>query len=329
MASPWPPGFERIPDEDWTRQPVQELARAYDTVEQHGWYDNLDHTADQVNAFLDEGDILLDYSGGTGILVDRLLKRGLGEIGVLNVDSSPKFLRLCLEKFRQEERVAMRRIPYLQEESRLAYVDEVLDDVILDRGVDAVTSTNAIHLYHGLVETLASWARVMKPAGRAFVQSGNIDRGGRPEDRWIIDRTIEAISDEARSIVRSRPRFQPYRSRLDDEAWMAAHGDYRDKVFPPIRGLEHYESAFDEAGFDVLETEHRPIKARVDEWVAFLSAYDDAVVGWIGGAEKVTDVEPPEEAVEDRRALLEDAAERVFGGDVFEAEWTYWTLAPR
>src|SRR5438128_7603009 len=34
----WPAGFARIPDEDWTRQPVDVFGLRYDTVENHGWY---------------------------------------------------------------------------------------------------------------------------------------------------------------------------------------------------------------------------------------------------------------------------------------------------
>ena len=46
--SVWPHGFRAIPDEDWSTQPLGELARKYDTVEGHGWYDNLDRTVEQI-----------------------------------------------------------------------------------------------------------------------------------------------------------------------------------------------------------------------------------------------------------------------------------------
>ena len=75
----------------------------YDTVENHGSYSNLDYTVEQIGEYVRKGDILIDYSGGTGILAKRLLDRlGSKEVGIVIVDSSPKFLRLALEKFRDE-----------------------------------------------------------------------------------------------------------------------------------------------------------------------------------------------------------------------------------
>src|SRR6185437_169176 len=71
----WPEGFLRIPDEDWVAQPVDAFGLQYDTVENHGWYRNLDPTVEQMARVLRDGDILIDYSGGTGILLDRLLLR--------------------------------------------------------------------------------------------------------------------------------------------------------------------------------------------------------------------------------------------------------------
>src|SRR5439155_22857220 len=66
-AFAWPPGVERIPDEEWTRQPVDSFGLKYDTVENHGWYSNLDPTVEQLAGALKDGSLLLDYSGGTGI----------------------------------------------------------------------------------------------------------------------------------------------------------------------------------------------------------------------------------------------------------------------
>src|SRR5690606_13618802 len=40
----WPAGFARAPSEDWVLQPVDEFGLAYDSVERHGWYRNLDLT---------------------------------------------------------------------------------------------------------------------------------------------------------------------------------------------------------------------------------------------------------------------------------------------
>ena len=87
----WPSDFVRIPVEEWGRRPIEELALKYDTVEAHGWYRNLEPTVAALQAFLNDGDVLLDYSARTGILASRLLTED-ADFGILLVDSSPKFL---------------------------------------------------------------------------------------------------------------------------------------------------------------------------------------------------------------------------------------------
>jgi hypothetical protein len=72
------------------------------------WYRNLDPTVEDLARHLEDGDLLVDYSGGTGILLDRLNLRIFDrQVGTLIVDSSPKF-RVALDKFGDEERVAFR-----------------------------------------------------------------------------------------------------------------------------------------------------------------------------------------------------------------------------
>lgn len=46
MASVWPVEVARIPNKPWVSQPLEDLALNYDTVENHGWYANLDLTVD-------------------------------------------------------------------------------------------------------------------------------------------------------------------------------------------------------------------------------------------------------------------------------------------
>ena len=62
---PWPAGFIRNPDEEWARAPLATLAQKYDRVESHGWYDNLDPTVEELDAWMGDGRVLVDYSGGT------------------------------------------------------------------------------------------------------------------------------------------------------------------------------------------------------------------------------------------------------------------------
>lgn len=326
MAFSWPPGFPRVPDEDWTRAPVDSLAAKYDRVEKHGWYANLDPTVEDLAGRLREGDVMLDYSGGTGILIDRLLKaRPALSFGVVNVDSSPKFLALALQKLGSEPRVAFRLLRYLKEEKRLQLLDEVLERPMLARGVDVLASANAVHLYYDLPDTLRSWLRVLRPGGHVHVQSGNIAAAG-PEGRWIIDETVDAIGHAARALVREDPRWSPYRGVLDDAKRMAEHDAVRRKFFLPARPLSFYVDALEEAGFVDVQVRTRPVRARTKEWYEFLQVYHEGVLGWVGGSERVEGQAPSEAALRDRKDLMWEALRRVVDGkDEFDATWTYVT----
>jgi SAM-dependent methyltransferase len=331
VAFQWPDGFERIPDEPWTREPVEALARNYDTVENHGWYSNLDHSVEQITHYARRGDILIDYSGGTGILARRLLDRlGSREVGIIIVDSSPKFLRLALEKFQSDERLAFRHIRYLRDEGRIQKVDEVLGDSVRERGVDGILSTNAIHLYFGLEETVRAWRSVLRPSGRLFIQSGNIRHPELPEDQWIIDETVDHIHRHAIEIVRSDPRYAAHRDVLAEPDYMADHDRLRKKYFLPVRPLAHYLDVLRSEGFEIGSVEHRRIPARVSEWYDFLSVYHEGVLGWFGGAEKITGKAAPPQVIEDRLSLMREALQSLFG-DAFEfgASWTYVSCEPR
>ena len=99
MKFTWPDGFLRYLDEPWATADLETLALKYDSVEQHGWYSNLDLSVEQIADGLNDGDVLIDYSGGTGILLDRVFTQRPGlACGAIIADSSPKFLRLALSK---------------------------------------------------------------------------------------------------------------------------------------------------------------------------------------------------------------------------------------
>jgi SAM-dependent methyltransferase len=320
----WPPGFPRVPADDWVERPPETLALKYDTVQDHGWYRNLDPTVDRLAAILRPGDLLLDYSGGTGILAERLLAALPDlELGILIVDASPKFLRVALDKLGGDGRLAFRLIRYLDEQRRLQTLQEALEPALLRRGVDAIASTNAIHLYYDLDHTVASWRQLLRPGGRVHVQSGNIGVPDLLGGAWIIDETVGAINGAAEELVRTGERWAAYHPGLDDPERRARYAALRERFFLPVRPLRHYLDALEGAGFRILQVEHRPIEASAADWTAFLATYHEGVLGWVGGSERIEGVPATEEAVADRLELLAASVERVFAGPTFEAVWTY------
>ena len=237
------------------------------------------------------------------------------------VDSSPKFLRIALDRFRSDDRVAFRRLRYLKEERRLQYVDEVLPPGFT---ADALASTNAIHLYDELESTLRAWTRVLRPGAMARINSGNIRNPRARENEWIIDDTVYLAHEAASGIVRADERYAPYRAVLDDDERLRPYLDYRDRVFLAPRPLDYYLDVLRAAGFEIAEVTERTIEAEVDEWYEFLAAYADAVLGWVGGSAKVDGEGASEEAAADRLRLLRESLAVVFGGrSTFDCCWTY------
>ena len=323
----WPEGFTRIPDDDWTRAPLSESGLAYDHVNEHGWYSNLDQTVEQLAAYLDDGDVLIDYSGGTGILVDRLRLRIFQRaVGVIVVDASGKFLRVAHEKYKDDPRFAARLLRFIKDEKRLQTLDEVLGPEMLQRGVAAIVAANAIHLYPDLDEVAQAWVRALRPRGRVFVNSGNLRNPSAKPGEWILDETVWVIDDLAESLVRSDPRYESYRAALDDPERMRAHRAHRDRVFLRPRPLAYYTDALTRNGLTITGIDQATIVAAVDDWFELMTAYHDAVLGWVGGTRRVEGQEPSEAAVQDRLALMRHAIETIFGGRrTFNACWTYIT----
>lgn len=320
----WPTSFERIPDAEWTRLEIAELAKKYDTVENHGWYRNLDPTVDALAAELAGPGLHVDYSAGTAIFLDRIRAAHPNlPLSTVLVDGSPKFLRLALEKYKADARVAFRLLPYVKDEKRLRRLDEVLP-VDLHGQVDLVTSTNAIHLYYAMDQTLSSWRRCLRPGGVVLVQSGNIDNPAAAGDAWIIDRTVEELQPHARSLVESDAQYAVFRDALHDDARMAKYDQLRRKYFLPVRPLEFYVQKLCDAGFEVTSAEAKSIEASTEEWFEFLAAYHEGVLGWAGGAPKVSGEQPSDELLGLRRSLLRDALYALMRGQPsFIANWTY------
>ncbi len=323
----WPEGFDRIPDDEWTHAPLSEAGLAYDHVDEHGWYDNLNPSVDQLAAHLQPGDILVDYSGGTGILLDRLRLRIFDRaVGTIVVDASAKFLRVAHEKYKDDPRFAARLLRFVKEEKRLQSLDEVLGPEMLARGVDAIAAVNAIHLYPDLDEVASAWERALKPGGKLFINSGNLRNPSAKPGEWILDETVWVMNDLAESLVRSDPEYAQYRGVLDDTERLAAHHAHRDRVFLQPRPLGYYTDALERNGLAVTDISQATIVADVNEWFELMTAYHEAVLGWVGGTKRIEGEDPSEEAVRDRLKIMRHALGTIFGArESFKACWTYIT----
>ena len=100
------------------------------------------------------------------------------------------------------------------------------------------------------------------------------------------------VGDLAEGLVRTDPAYAAYRAELDDAERMAAHAEFRDKVFRHPRPLDVYLETFELAGLKVESVREASIEARVGEWYELLATYSDAVLGWVGGTEKIDGAAP-------------------------------------
>jgi SAM-dependent methyltransferase len=309
--------FQPVPAQAWTGASVDPFARAYDELQHHTWYRNLDPTVEEAGRWLRGGGRLIDYSGGTGILEERLLPRMPDTAGVLNVDASPKFLRLALDKFGADPRCAFRLLEYLPAPRRLQTLAECAPGLPL---VDGIVCANAIHLYPDVPGTAASWHAALRGGGRLHVQSGNIARAG--SRAWVIDATVAAAHEQAKRLVQEDGRWKAHRGVLADAPRMAQYAEVSKRYFLPIRPLPQYEAWLRESGFAIEQVRHRDVEVRLDEWTRFLSVYHEGVLPWVGGTAKVDGREPTPQAIQDRQELLAEAL-RLAVGPSFTAEWTY------
>lgn len=325
-AGIWPDGFDRIPiGEPWVSAAVEDSARAYDDVKHHGWYSNLRPTLDDVTGVLHDGDLVIDYSAGTGIFTEEVLRCHAGrQLGVLLVDASPKFLRFALGKLQGDHRTAYRCLRFLKDERRLQRLDDVIPEPLRSRGFDGLYCTNAIHLFADPRETFSDWARFIRHGGYVLVQSGNIDTPDAPQGSWFIDQTVERVQAVARELVTSEPAYAVFRADLDNRERTEAHDKLRRKYFLPIRPLSFYLECFGDAGLDVEAVTVQPVEALVSEWSDFLNAYHEGVLGWAGGCKRIDGRDATPDIVALRKQLLGASLDRLFHGAAsFQACWTH------
>ena len=195
---------------------------------------------------------------------------------------------MALEKFRDDPKVGLRLLRFLREEKRLQHLDEVLGPELLEPGVAVIASTNAIHLYPDLAETLASWLRALRPGGHVLINSGNIRNPRARSSEWILDETVWVVGDLAEGLVRTDPAYAAYRADLDDAERLEAHAALPRPGVPaaPARSTPTSRRS-SWPGLKVESVREASIEAGVADWYELLATYHDAVLGWVGGTETV------------------------------------------
>ncbi len=162
-----------------------------------------------------------------------------------------------------------------------------------------------------------------------YSKTGNIRNTEMGETDWLMDETVHVIHETAREIVLQDSGYEAYRDVLTDADYVEAHDTLRKKYFLPVRALEYYVEVLEQEDFRITSVERMTIPARVDQWYDFLSVYHEGVLGWVGGAEKVTGSPTAQRAIEDRLSLMRASLQRMFvGQSAFGASWTYITCEP-
>ena len=89
---------------------------------------------------------------------------------------------------------------------------------------------------------------------------------------------------------------------------------------------ELLQTVLERNGLTVTDVSQATIVANVSEWFELMTAYHEAVLGWVGGTKRIEGAEPSEQAVRDRMRIMRHAIDTIFGGrDSFNACWTYIT----
>jgi hypothetical protein len=220
----------------------------------------------------------------------------------------------------------VRLLHFRKEDKRLERLDEVIGAPLVEGGVDLIACTNAVHLYPDLADTVGAWVQCLRPGGHVLINSGNIRNPRARSNEWILDETVWVVGDLAEGLVRTEPVYDAYRAVVDDSDRMAQYAAFRDKVFHHPRPLDFYLETFELAGLKVESVREASIEARAPEWYQLLVTYSDAVLGWVGGTEKIDGVPPGEQALTDRHTLIRHAMDVLFHGrPTFQACWTYIT----
>lgn len=315
--------MDKIIDDEFLKSDVTEFALGYDKVKNHTWYDNLDYLVKLANEYFGEDDLIMDYSCGTGIFCERLLKIKIDSPRILMLDSSPKYLKLSYEKFHRNYKFFFRLIKFIKEENRLQTIEESIGTKSSEL-LDGIVCSNAVHLYPNIEDTIKSWYNILVKGGKLLINSGNILNPNMDSSSVLIDQTVNDIAKISYDIVTNNPKYSKYVDLIQNFEYINKHDKLRDKYFLPIRPIDFYTEELTRNGFKMIEVKTENIEARVDEWFDFLKVYHEGIIGWIGGSKKITGIEPTEEEINDRIEIIKTALNIIFeNNNDFKACWNY------
>lgn len=309
--------IERLYNEQIATSNLTEFALGYDDVKHHNWYDNLDYLIQLSKQFFSKDSFIMDYSCGTGIFCERLDEAGITP-NVLMIDASLKYIRLAYEKFKDIPSYSFRLL-----DLKKSIKESIVDNI--DGKLDGIICANAIHLYPTIDETIIEWNKLLKKGGKLLINSGNINNPKmKPPSSILIDQTVNDILNVSFDIVRNNKSYHQYLDKLSDSVYMEKYIELKDKYFLPIRDIEYYTDSLYKNGFIVKEIKTVDVGANVKEWYDFLKVYDDGILGWIGGVEKVSGDIPTLTDIQNRLDIMEEALNIIFNNNKnFNANWNY------
>lgn len=309
--------IERLYNEQIANSPITEFALGYDEVKHHSWYDNLDYLIKLSGELFSNDSFIMDYSCGTGIFCEKMDSYGLTP-SVLMADASLKYLRLSYEKFKDTPSYSFRLL-----DLKKSIGESIVDNI--DGKLDGIVCANAIHLYPTIDETISEWNKLLKTGGKLLINSGNINNPKmKTPSSVLIDQTVNDIFSISFDIVKNNKSYHQYLGKLSDIPYMEKYVQLKNKYFLPIRNIEYYTNSLYKNGFVVKEIKTIDVKSNVKEWFDFLKVYDEGILGWIGGVEKVSGDIANLTDIQNRLDIMEEAINIIFNNNNnFNANWNY------
>lgn len=322
----WPTGIVRIPGEDWTRDAIDESALRYDKHENNVFGATWDPVIAQVLSVLNENTIMVDYSCGTGQFTERILRHFNGSIRILNVDVSPRYMRIAVDRFRDDRRVALRLLGKDRNGGKLERLDTVAKEIIEEPGVDVLTATNAIHLYPDLQATLESWYRVLRPGGLVIFTTGDMISSSGASSSWSLHDAVGTVNDLAKEVIEKEPMFKKYLTKIGDSDILEKYSALRKRVYPSPKSIDLYLKLLSDVGIPAQYHFERTINVSIEDMIDALAPYHDIVLGWVGGSKKVEGYSPTPESVHDRLFLIRYCVEKLYASrEYYQFGWKYFT----